>query len=127
MQTIPELLNAGTGTLSEHDSKQVLAAYGIPVTGEKIAHTESDADSYLSTDTPTYACAHVCSKPVTNPCAFACAHAGSFTAAESHTKPPALVGPNAFALTSANACAFAATDASANTPAHATSVTRTLA
>ena len=43
MQTIPELLNAGTGTLSEHDSKQVLAAYGIPVTGEKIAHTESDA------------------------------------------------------------------------------------
>jgi acyl-CoA synthetase (NDP forming) len=43
MQNISDLLNAGTRTLSEHDSKQVLAEYGIPVTGEKVADTESAA------------------------------------------------------------------------------------
>jgi acyl-CoA synthetase (NDP forming) len=43
MRTIPTLLNASIGTLSEHDSKQVLAEYGIPVTGEQIVDTESDA------------------------------------------------------------------------------------
>jgi acyl-CoA synthetase (NDP forming) len=43
MATIPVLLNAGTGTLSEHDSKQVLAEYGIPVTREKVVDTESEA------------------------------------------------------------------------------------
>jgi acyl-CoA synthetase (NDP forming) len=43
MPNISTLLNAGTRTLSEHDSKQVLAEYGIPVTDEKIIDTESDA------------------------------------------------------------------------------------
>jgi acyl-CoA synthetase (NDP forming) len=43
MQAIPALLNAGTRTLSEHDSKQVLAEYGVPVTGEQIVDSESDA------------------------------------------------------------------------------------
>ncbi len=43
MQTIPALLNTGTGTLSEHDSKQVLSEYGIPVTGEQIVAREADA------------------------------------------------------------------------------------
>jgi acyl-CoA synthetase (NDP forming) len=43
MQTISTLLNAGTRTLSEHDSKQVLAEYGIPVAVEKTVDTEFDA------------------------------------------------------------------------------------
>jgi len=50
MQIIPALLNADTGTLSEHDSKQVLAEYGIPVTAEKIVDTESDAVTAATTN-----------------------------------------------------------------------------
>jgi acyl-CoA synthetase (NDP forming) len=43
METRPALLDAATGTLSEHDSKQVVAEYGVPVTAEQIVDTESEA------------------------------------------------------------------------------------
>ena len=43
MPSIPVLLNAVTGTLSEHDSKRVLSEYAIPTTTEQIVDTESDA------------------------------------------------------------------------------------
>ena len=38
-----EILRAGGGALSEYDSKQVLAAYGIPVTDERLCTSKAEA------------------------------------------------------------------------------------
>jgi len=43
MEIIKQALDRGTKNLSEHESKKVLAAYGIPVTQEKTGQTEDDA------------------------------------------------------------------------------------
>ncbi|MGB0630289.1 MAG: acetate--CoA ligase family protein [Alphaproteobacteria bacterium] len=36
-------VKAGHGALSEYDSKRLLAAYGVPVTRERLVHSEKDA------------------------------------------------------------------------------------
>ncbi len=43
MKILQEAASRGAKTLSEHDSKQMLAAYGIPVTGESVTATADDA------------------------------------------------------------------------------------
>jgi acyl-CoA synthetase (NDP forming) len=42
MEIIEKALSAGRTILTEHESKQVLAAYGIPVTNEKIAASRDE-------------------------------------------------------------------------------------
>ncbi len=43
MKIIEEALKRGATTLSENESKKLLAEYGIPVTREKVVKTEADA------------------------------------------------------------------------------------
>ncbi len=42
LKPIESALAAGRGTLSEHEAKQVLAAYGIPVTAERLVRTPNE-------------------------------------------------------------------------------------
>lgn len=46
MKTIDQALKAGQQTLSEYQSKQVLSAYGIPVTREFLAKDKAEAVKY---------------------------------------------------------------------------------
>ena len=45
MKIIKDAIKRGAGNLSEYESKQVLSAYGIPVSGEKTAKTLQEAVS----------------------------------------------------------------------------------
>ena len=42
MKLIDDALNEGRSQLSEYESKQVLASYGLPVTDEKLAKTPEE-------------------------------------------------------------------------------------
>ena len=42
MKLIDDALNGGRSQLSEYESKQVLASYGLPVTDEKLAKTPEE-------------------------------------------------------------------------------------
>ncbi|MBI5116319.1 acetate--CoA ligase family protein [Candidatus Poribacteria bacterium] len=46
METITQALKAGQRTLSEYQSKQVLSAYGIPVTREFLARNKGEAADF---------------------------------------------------------------------------------